>query len=386
MPIGVLCPLNYTDSSPGDRIIHMVPGGDVAVRCEDSESGWSPLRGNSIELKLGNTAHLLVQNFDQEKDKGVYRCSTGKTVKEVTLEQSGSASSTTLLYRTLGQSSHLFCKVLMRDPCGGVWSRTVHGPLGFVPERTKTKGEDNDFSLQIASVKSEDAGTFKCDIKCTWLHSISFYELIVVHATVDPQRVSIGGNVTMCCTVSHWKTPGQVCWVKLDSNNNSQHYHGHQERCWLESQPSFCHQVSDMKPGDTSWACAVFHDNTLRALVPVQVNVSKHTTTPEPTTQTIARPTVTTVVKRGGVCSIHLDALEEKIRSIIGEKSMTGEVEGVDTGVTTNNQDTGEMMSLLVKIQHELSALRTVQEQLLEVEKQKIEIAKAKTDLEKREC
>lgn len=94
---------------------------------------------------------------------------------------SGSASSTTLLYRTLGQSSHLFCKVLMRDPCGGVWSRTVHGPLGFVPERTKTKGEDNDFSLQIASVKSEDAGTFKCDIKCTWLHSISFYELIVVH-------------------------------------------------------------------------------------------------------------------------------------------------------------------------------------------------------------
>lgn len=43
-------------------------------------------------------------------------------------------------------------------------------------------------------------------------------------------------------------------------------------------------------------------------------------------------------------------------------------------------------MSLLVKIQHELSALRTVQEQLLEVEKQKIEIAKAKPDLEKREC
>ncbi|XP_063062125.1 nuclear apoptosis-inducing factor 1-like [Engraulis encrasicolus] len=139
----------------------------------------------------------------------------------------------------------------------------------------------------------------------------------------------------------------------------------------------------------------------------------------------------------GGVCDIHLDPLDDKIIAIIGEKSVTGEVGGLDTGATTDEDSvlitlyeaplepiqtftaqvpeeiespddalslsstqlpditpanrprpntTQEMLSLQVQILNELSALRRVQEQLLEVEKEKLEIAKAKFELKKREC
>ncbi|KAM4593994.1 nuclear apoptosis-inducing factor 1-like [Odontesthes bonariensis] len=134
----------------------------------------------------------------------------------------------------------------------------------------------------------------------------------------------------------------------------------------------------------------------------------------------------------GGVCTIHLDPIEEKIVSIIGERSVTGEEGGLDTGAATdNNEDsvvflydvpadpiqsfatqvpnseeqenpddvlsfsgvlpditvnnkTEEMLSLQAEILQELSALRRVQEQLLEVEKQKLAIAKEKLELKKK--
>lgn len=46
---------------------------------------------------------------------------------------------------------------------------------------------------------------------------------------------------------------------------------------------------------------------------------------------------------------------------------------------------TDEMISLQGQILRELTALRRVQEELLDVEKQKLEIAKAKLELKKRE-
>lgn len=46
---------------------------------------------------------------------------------------------------------------------------------------------------------------------------------------------------------------------------------------------------------------------------------------------------------------------------------------------------TEEMVRLQAQILNELSAIRRVQEQLLEVEKEKLEIAKAKLELKKRE-
>lgn len=61
-----------------ERVIEVAPGSDVSERCETDS--WDRTSADAVELKLNNTAYLLVQNFQQ---KGLYRCSS----KEITLEK-----------------------------------------------------------------------------------------------------------------------------------------------------------------------------------------------------------------------------------------------------------------------------------------------------------
>ncbi|XP_076130428.1 uncharacterized protein LOC143112063 [Alosa pseudoharengus] len=282
------------------KVIPVAPGSDVSEKCEGS---WDGIRTDDIVLKIDNTAHLLVQNF---QDKRRYTCGSKELILERKHASSGDA---TLLFRAVGQSVHLFCKHLGSETYSGDWSWKPHGSFnrrlsnssGPFTGRVSKKGRgDNDFSLHISSVEWGDSGRFQCTMRLIrpggGPEKQTSYELVVVQATVEPQRVYEGGSVTLRCSVSLCKTPVQVCWIHLDSNSkySCQHYSTYSNRC-KPGTAAVSHTVSIVSSDQSQWACAVFHEGTLRALLPVQLNVSKHTTTHTPPTHTTAVRRATTL-------------------------------------------------------------------------------------------
>ncbi|XP_041948063.1 uncharacterized protein LOC121709068 isoform X2 [Alosa sapidissima] len=269
------------------KLIQVAPGSDVSESCVGSWSGWDRTGTSATELTLDDTAHFLVQNF-QQRDRGLYMCG----VQDITLEQKpASSGDATLLYRAVGQSVHLFCKFLGAETCWGNWNWTPHQASNR-PEVTQNRGLDGDYSLHISSVGWGHSGVFSCQRQCLGrpLKPTS-YELVVVNATVEPQHVYEGGDVTLRCSLSHLTTPVQVCWIHLDPNQCfGRRYRGYSS-CRGTNAAAVSHTVSIVSSVQSQWACAVFHGGTLRALLPVQLNVSKHTTTHSP-------PTHTTPVRR----------------------------------------------------------------------------------------
>ncbi|KAG5285003.1 hypothetical protein AALO_G00032980 [Alosa alosa] len=280
------------------KVILVAPGSDVSEKCEGT---WDGIRTNDIQLKIDSTAHLLVQNF---QDKRRYTCGDTELILERRHASSGDA---TLLYRAVGQSVHLFCKHLGAETYSGEWSwkhgsfnrgfrRLSNSSEPFTGPVSKKGGGDNDFSLDISSVEWGDSGQFQCTMRLIrpggGPKKQTSYELVVVQATAEPQHVYEGGSVTLCCSVSLWKTPWELCWIHLDSNSkySCQHYSTYPNRCKPGGAAVF-NTVSIVSSVQSQWACAVFHGGTLRALLPVQLNVSKHTTTHTP-------PTHTTPVRR----------------------------------------------------------------------------------------
>ncbi|XP_076130423.1 uncharacterized protein LOC143112057 [Alosa pseudoharengus] len=245
------------------KLIQVAPGSDVSKSCVGSWSGWDRTGTSATELTLDDTAHFLVQNF-QQRDRGLYRCG----VQEITLEQKpASAGDATLLYRAVGQSVHLFCKFLGAETCWVFWNWTPH---------------------QASNRPEEGGGTLGRPLKPT------SYELVVVKATVEPQRVYEGGDVTLRCSLSHLTTPGQVCWIHLDPNQCFGRRYRGSSRCETNA-AAVSHTVSNVSSDQSQWACAVFHGGTLRALLPVQLNVSKHNGTHTPHTHTTAVRRATTL-------------------------------------------------------------------------------------------
>ncbi|XP_062393461.1 uncharacterized protein LOC134080866 [Sardina pilchardus] len=309
--VGLL--LLYLSGLRDGKVIQVAPGSDVSERCKSS---WDGTRTNDIQLKMDNTAHLLVQNF-QEKRR--YTCYD----EEIMLERRhASSGDTSLLYRAVGQSAHLFCKHLGSERYTGTWGWRQHRgrdikPISnssepFTGRISKIGGGDNDFSLDISSVEWGDSGLFRCTMTQPGEGSTkqTFYKLVVIQATVEPQRVYEGGDVTLRCSLSHLKTPGQVCWIYLDTNNHcSHHYRSSASHCETNA-AAVSHIVSNIRSDQSQWACAVFHKDTLRALLPVQLNVSKHTTTQQTTTHT------TTVRRATTLMGTHSESAEDTSSSI----------------------------------------------------------------------
>lgn len=105
--------------------------------------------------------------------------------------------------------------------------------------------------------------------------------------TVQPDHVYDGGNMTLCCSLSHLKTPGQLCWVNLDHDIPQAPYRYHSSRSYCKNNvKELCYNVTHVQSEQSHWACAVLHEDTLRALLPANVTVSKHTTTHTPLTHT----------------------------------------------------------------------------------------------------
>ncbi|KAI4899021.1 hypothetical protein NFI96_007117 [Prochilodus magdalenae] len=83
----------------------------------------------------------------------------------------------------------------------------------------------------------------------------------------DPQQLTEGDNVTLQCEVSHHLPDTQLYWINRETQENFPNPH----------------QLRNVNMGQRDWTYAVFTGSTLKALIPLTLNISITKTSPPPT-------------------------------------------------------------------------------------------------------
>ncbi|KAL6469614.1 hypothetical protein MHYP_G00207330 [Metynnis hypsauchen] len=289
MSVRVLICLIFSVGQPtgsNENVSEIAPGNDVSLRCPFSaeQARWKgPQFSNTMRVNINKTEYLLIKNF-QEQNKGRYVCHNQYSL---TLDlKYGSSNDESVLFRASeGDSLVFFCKDLISSSIKATW-HWRHHPLfqsinlrldsGHFGQRLHFRDKDNDFSLTITNIDWGDSGRYECRrFKSLSQHKTSF-ELVVVRVRADPQQLTEGDDITLYCTASHILSNMQLYWINMDTEENFPNPH----------------QLRNVTLGQRNWMCAVFHDSTLKALIPLTLNISQHFSTT--TTTTTARSSTPT--------------------------------------------------------------------------------------------
>ncbi|KAI4876440.1 hypothetical protein NFI96_012852, partial [Prochilodus magdalenae] len=186
---------------------------------------------------------------------------------------SGSSKDESVLFRASeGDSVFLFCKDLISSTIQATWFwRSFHSgsyiklppDSGHFQNRLHFKNKDNDYSLTISNIQWDDSGRYECR-RSSEPKQTSF-DLVAVRVYAEPQQLSEGDDVLLQCKVSHHllNFPTVLYWIQEET---PEHF----------SNP---HQLRNVNMGQRNWTCAVFLGSTLKALIPLTLNITLRPTT-----------------------------------------------------------------------------------------------------------
>ncbi|KAI4888040.1 hypothetical protein NFI96_021954 [Prochilodus magdalenae] len=192
----------------------------------------------------------------------------------------GSSSDEAVLFRASeGDSVFLFCKDLISSTIQATWFWRSHSNHSFnllsnsaahIQNRLQYSNKNNDYSLSISNIQWDDSGRYEC--RRSSEPKQTFFELVVVRVRAEPQQLTEGDNVKLHCDVSYRIPHIKLYWINKETQKNFQNPH----------------QLGNVNMGQRNWTCAVFTGSTLKALIPLTLNI-----TLRPTTTTTSSSTLT---------------------------------------------------------------------------------------------
>ncbi|XP_037401696.1 uncharacterized protein LOC108415434 isoform X2 [Pygocentrus nattereri] len=260
MSVRVLICLIFCAGEPtgsNEKVTQIALGNDftLSCSCNTGQACWEgPKSSNTMRVNFEGIEYLLIKDFQNQNR--------------------GSSNDHSILFRASeGDSLFLFCKDLISSSVKATWSWRPHSLGQYITlqpdsavKRFHFSAKDNDFSLTISNIDWGDSGTYECQRVKDLSAAKTSFELVVVRVHADPQQtlsITEGEDVKLQCEVSYRFPHIQLRWINMDTKENFPNPH----------------QLRNVTMGQRNWMCAVFIGSTLKALIPLTLNISQYFTT-----------------------------------------------------------------------------------------------------------
>ncbi|XP_051564686.1 uncharacterized protein LOC127447121 [Myxocyprinus asiaticus] len=287
-------------SKNDSRLSFVQRGTDVTLRCEVSLLSESPTlqwerdRGQTSNTTLlyNNSAYIILHSVD-EQSEGKYQCRlTGdggvETVNIFTLNVTRySQMKRHAIYRQSSNNSSLslICKSKKVYPSlKWTWEPRPNSQIEMIAvekgREVQVKGpiklgrnsyttyNGQDFIFHISPVKFNYSGTYKCIV-----NENTVYTAIIVHTIrvfgEPPRGVLRNQSVVLTCELSNVSDLVTLAWLRMEGNRGVLV----KQQILTEKNKNITLTVSvnqtSLQTDSLHWQCAVFTENTLRALATV---------------------------------------------------------------------------------------------------------------------
>ncbi|XP_056611292.1 carcinoembryonic antigen-related cell adhesion molecule 5-like [Triplophysa dalaica] len=294
-------------------------GSDITLQCdvphisESSTLMWikETDQTSNTTLLYNNSAYIILHNVD-ENSEGIYYCILQKDGRTTTIINRTlsvtlySESKKLIIYRQSSSDSDLLliCKskkkyhrlmwtfesrpnsksTLIAVEKGG--EVQVKGPIE-PGVKTSTTYDSQIFVLHISSVEFQYNGTYKCIVDDqNSSYTATILRTIRVYAE-PPGGLLRNQSVVLTCEVSNVSDSVKLVWLRMQGNRTVLV----KQQMLNEKKTLLTVIVNSLQSDLLHWQCAVFTDNTLRAVAPVTINlISSATNAPKISTETSALP------------------------------------------------------------------------------------------------
>ncbi|KAA0715737.1 hypothetical protein E1301_Tti008576 [Triplophysa tibetana] len=266
---------------------------------------------SNTTLMYNNSAYIILHNVD-ENSEGIYYCilqEDGRTTTIInrTLSVTQYSESKKLtIYRQSSNDSDLLliCKskkkyhrlmwtfesrpnskaTLIAVEKGG--EVQVKGPIE-PGVKTSTTYDSQIFVLHISSVEFKNSGTYRCIVD----DQNSFYTVTILRtirvSAEPPGGVVRNQSVVLTCEVSSVSDSVKLVWFRMQKNRTVLI----KQQKPYEKKKLLTVIVNSLQSDLLHWQCAVFSENTLRAVAPITISlISSATNTPKISTEASTSP------------------------------------------------------------------------------------------------
>ncbi|XP_016357277.1 uncharacterized protein LOC107700211 [Sinocyclocheilus anshuiensis] len=275
-------------------------GSDVSLRCDvpllskSSTLHWEKdgEQTPNTTLMYNNSAYIILHTVD-ERSKGEYYCRLMKdgrvqTVRIHTLNvTSHSHGKSQTIYRQSSSNSDvsLICKSTRRyQNWKWTWESSsnsqtdliavenggevqIKGPIK--PGRgSSTTYNSQAFIFHISPVNFNYSGTYRC-IAETTVYTTTILRTIRV-SVEPPDGVLRSHSVVLTCEVSEVTDSVTLVWLRMEENRGVLV----KQQIMIKKINNMLHLKVNLASYETDWQCAVFTENTLRALAPITINLT----------------------------------------------------------------------------------------------------------------
>ncbi|XP_043105417.1 uncharacterized protein LOC122352013 isoform X2 [Puntigrus tetrazona] len=288
-------------------------GSDVSLRCdvpflsESSTLHWEKdgEQTSNTTLMYNNSAFIILHTVD-EHSKGNYYCILTKegsveTVKRHTLTVASNShtekSKAFLIYRQSSSNSEvlLICKSRkVYENLKWTWAPRPDSQIDLIafkhrkqvqlkgpikPGRRSSKEYDSQALIfHVSPVKFNYSGTYRCITETTTYTTIILH---TIRVSVEPSDgVLMNQSVVFTCQLSEVTGSVTLVWLRMEGNRGV--LVKQQMMTKKNKNLQLTVNVSSYETDLMNWQCAVFTENTLRALAPVTNYSLTSTTTNEP--------------------------------------------------------------------------------------------------------
>ncbi|XP_043105420.1 uncharacterized protein LOC122352014 isoform X2 [Puntigrus tetrazona] len=288
-------------------------GSDVSLRCdvpflsESSTLHWEKdgEQTSNTTLMYNNSAFIILHTVD-EHSKGNYYCILTKegsveTVKRHTLTIASNSynekSKAFLIYRQSSSNSEvlLICKSRkVYENLKWTWAPRPDSQIDLIafkhrkqvqlkgpikPGRRSSKEYDSQALIfHVSPVKFNYSGTYRCITETTTYTTIILH---TIRVSVEPSDgVLMNQSVVFTCQLSEVTGSVTLVWLRMEGNRGV--LVKQQMMTEKNQKLQLTVNVSSYESDLMNWQCAVFTENTLRALAPVTNYSLTSTATNEP--------------------------------------------------------------------------------------------------------
>ncbi|XP_050975561.1 uncharacterized protein LOC127171141 isoform X1 [Labeo rohita] len=298
--------IEYPPVQTQNEVLH---GSDVSLRCdvpllsESSTLHWETDREetSNTTLMYNNSAYIILHTVD-ERNEGKYYCRlmknrTVQTVRIHTLNvishSYNAKNKNDTIYRQSSSNSDvlLICKSSKKyDSLKWTWEQRPNSLIDLIAvekgkevqlkgpikpgRRSSTTYNSQALIFHISPVNFNYSGTYRC------ITNIGIYTTTVlrtIRVSVEPpDGVLRNQSVVLTCELSEVNDSVTLVWLRMEGNRGV--LVKQQITTEKNNTLRFTVNLSSYETDPLRWQCAVFTENTLRALAPVTISLTSSTT------------------------------------------------------------------------------------------------------------
>ncbi|XP_050975563.1 uncharacterized protein LOC127171141 isoform X3 [Labeo rohita] len=306
--------IEYPPVQTQNEVLH---GSDVSLRCdvpllsESSTLHWETDREETCNTTLmyNNSAYIILHTVD-ERNEGKYYCRlmknrTVQTVRIHTLNvishSYNAKNKNDTIYRQSSSNSDvlLICKSSKKyDSLKWTWEQRPNSLIDLIAvekgkevqlkgpikpgQRSSTTYNSQALIFHISPVNFNYSGTYRC------ITNIGIYTTTVlrtIRVSVEPLDDVLRQSVVLTCELSEVNDSVTLVWLRMEGNRGVL-----VEQQITTEKNNTLRLTVDLSSYETDplrWQCAVFTENTLRALAPVTISFTSSTTNGPTETSTV---------------------------------------------------------------------------------------------------